>query len=37
MVREEGDGYRGNVVGNWGTVGCAGTDGRRSLDEVGVT
>ena len=27
---EEGDGY-------WGVVSCAGTDGRRGLDEVGVT
>ena len=26
-----------NTVGNWEIGGCAGTDGRRGLDEVGVT
>ena len=37
VVREEGDGYRWNAVGNWEVVDCAGTDDRRGLGEVGVT
>ena len=37
VVREGGDGYGGSAVRNWGAVGCADIDGRRGLDEVGVT
>ena len=37
VVREGGDGYGGSAVRSWGAVGCAGTDGRRGLDEVDVT
>ena len=37
VVREDEKGYWGNAVGNWGEVSGAGSDGRRGLDERGVT
>ena len=35
-MREGGKGYQGTAVRNWGVV-CAGTDGRKGKDKVGVT
>ena len=33
VVREEGDGYGGHAVGNWGVIGCT-CDDKRGLDET---